>query len=612
MKESFDYNRLKVAEGDIRLVNIAPGPRDAPLVCSLACASLNEHPKYEALSYVWGDPSSTLEIELNGQPFRVTENLEAALRRLRLAGKHRILWVDAICINQNDIPERNRQVAQMRDIYKTAIGVEVWLGPAAVETALVLEKIERLGQRLFEEDQDKMDPAKLRLGALQPLLAVFREELGEMSSEAIWFKGLSYILERPWWSRVWVQQEFAVAKEAYLICGASRIHWRYLDIVIVAIHYLDMDTSLKFGTYSKRNFAKQQGNVTILRSFHQDGIPLDLFKLAIAHGKLMDLGATDPRDFIFAFHGLVDDDYGFKPDYDIPAHVLSCRFVKAHIRNVKEPLRRLWILSLCQNDFGAEKDCMPTWVLNWSKQVNSFVASDLYGNQRLYSPCGLDLPPALQFSDEKISSLQAAGICIGVVADLGPRGRDLFSFDSPSPETDVLYEDCLNLIPKVRVFLKKVLKRSSCADCAVIDESVWRTLVLDRDVSLGSATAQRAGNETMKLFRVLCGLDQVPESFQLDHADQADAKRFTTGLLRALERTVRRRQIFCSKDGHLCLGPESARPDDLLCLLFGAEVPFVLRRCNDDYLLVGEVYIHGVMDGEMMGRGLAIQNFNLV
>lgn len=98
--------------------------------CQPFTESLDEPPQYEALSYVWGKPNNVSPILLNGRVWNVTANLELALRHFRRyeKGEHRTLWVDALCINQGDIPERNQQVSIMRDIYNGAQDVLVWLG----------------------------------------------------------------------------------------------------------------------------------------------------------------------------------------------------------------------------------------------------------------------------------------------------------------------------------------------------------------------------------------------------------------------------------------------------------------------------------------------------
>jgi hypothetical protein len=100
---------------------------------------LDKFPAYEALSYVWGDTKSSARILLNGVEFDVTENLGAALIHLRSATSERTLWVDAICINQDNILERNEQVRQMGSIYEQATGVIVWLGRYSGNAQLAMD-----------------------------------------------------------------------------------------------------------------------------------------------------------------------------------------------------------------------------------------------------------------------------------------------------------------------------------------------------------------------------------------------------------------------------------------------------------------------------------------
>jgi hypothetical protein len=103
--------------------------------------------KYEALSYCWGDPELQGFILLNGNAASVTVNLTRALENIRLDHGTRVLWVDALCINQEDTTERNHQVKQMGAIYQKAERVVVWLGrPKSLKganPASVLDSLEK-------------------------------------------------------------------------------------------------------------------------------------------------------------------------------------------------------------------------------------------------------------------------------------------------------------------------------------------------------------------------------------------------------------------------------------------------------------------------------------
>jgi hypothetical protein len=124
------YSQLRPDCREIRLICLEAGHPTDELQIELSTVSLNDYSNYEALSYAWGDPNDTHAIKLNGQVFQITKNLIEALLRLRepRGGKARVLWADAICINQKDTTERNSQLQLMRDIYEGCAKCIIWLG----------------------------------------------------------------------------------------------------------------------------------------------------------------------------------------------------------------------------------------------------------------------------------------------------------------------------------------------------------------------------------------------------------------------------------------------------------------------------------------------------
>ena len=128
---SLIYQRLRKRE--IRLAVLAPD-RDfgARPSCTLEVASLDSLPTYEAISYVWGEGDVLMELE--GMEWAITPNLRACLCHLRDEVEERTLWIDATCIDQRCIEERNEQVLLMKSIYGNAAHVNVWLGQGSEET----------------------------------------------------------------------------------------------------------------------------------------------------------------------------------------------------------------------------------------------------------------------------------------------------------------------------------------------------------------------------------------------------------------------------------------------------------------------------------------------
>jgi hypothetical protein len=121
-------NPSKLTPPEMRLITLLPGPFSSQVQATLSAASFDDPIPYEAISYAWGDPSITAPILLDGIEFPITVNLESALRHFRFEEKSRLLWADAICINQLDIRERNIQVKFVGEIYKRCSRCLTWLG----------------------------------------------------------------------------------------------------------------------------------------------------------------------------------------------------------------------------------------------------------------------------------------------------------------------------------------------------------------------------------------------------------------------------------------------------------------------------------------------------
>jgi hypothetical protein len=127
MPDAYEYSILK--KGSIRVLELHPAKRpNDPLKGNLLEVELGPKQLYETLSYVWGARTGDRLILCNGKELYITENCESALRQLRFARKSRTIWVDAICINQTDELEKNKQVGLMDEIYKNSTHLRIWLG----------------------------------------------------------------------------------------------------------------------------------------------------------------------------------------------------------------------------------------------------------------------------------------------------------------------------------------------------------------------------------------------------------------------------------------------------------------------------------------------------
>jgi len=186
---------------EFRLLRLLPSKDfDDNIRCELFHSPFDS---YEALSYTWGDPHVTVPVLLHGIHHHVTTNLALALRYIRYEDRPRIMWIDALCINQKDILEKNHQVAQMREIFLDAEQVVVWLGEeGSAKSAIDLCK-------LIKERAPRGD---------DPLSA---EELAQHSEG---FQACGELFhQRPWWKRTWIIQEVLHTNPVKVCIGKLRM-----------------------------------------------------------------------------------------------------------------------------------------------------------------------------------------------------------------------------------------------------------------------------------------------------------------------------------------------------------------------------------------------------
>ena len=139
----YQYNPLP-SEKFIRLLELHPGPANDEIDCTLRQIELENAPEYEAISYAWGDPAIKVDILCDGKIIRVTQNLKDALLRFKLKDRSRIVWADAICINQDHDVEKGAQVSLMKRIYGSATRVCVWLGRTTAQMEPAFDLIDKI------------------------------------------------------------------------------------------------------------------------------------------------------------------------------------------------------------------------------------------------------------------------------------------------------------------------------------------------------------------------------------------------------------------------------------------------------------------------------------
>ncbi|PNP76021.1 hypothetical protein FNYG_10579 [Fusarium nygamai] len=222
----FPYQPLKSDE--LRLLHVEPGDADLIRV-ELKTVKSRTSQRFWALSYVWGARESPATILLNDQPFSITRNLYNALYQYRrhvfndYGSDKAMLWVDAICINQNDQVEKSIQVPRMSEIYGHCERVLAWLGPVdSDEEGHVCRLAERLKQFQSPADSDSQDLSED--DRVKAFMSSGRsDETAAIEVESV-RKALRSIGHRPWFRRIWILQEAVLAKkQPILLCGAYEL-----------------------------------------------------------------------------------------------------------------------------------------------------------------------------------------------------------------------------------------------------------------------------------------------------------------------------------------------------------------------------------------------------
>jgi hypothetical protein len=232
-----------------RILRILPvQPSDVPktIVCEMTVISLDPPPKYNAVSYVWGqdDPSSSHNVSINGTLMPVRPNIWHFLEQMRKETFEDLLWIDAICINQRDIAERGHQVAVMGQIYEKAAEVQAWLGDANEPVQQAMRMIcacwsERSSSK-GERSGNDGEAVNGDLGTNDAEQTTKRNVGGQVSANTGPGRILSlddltlisHIWSCVYWSRLWIVPEFLLAKELTIRCGSVRMPTKVLELFV--------------------------------------------------------------------------------------------------------------------------------------------------------------------------------------------------------------------------------------------------------------------------------------------------------------------------------------------------------------------------------------------
>lgn len=552
----------KIPPGCIRLFELQPGDRNTPLHGRLRTVLLQDGPPFEALSYTWGSLTASSTLFSDECPLPLTENLAQALLRLRYVDKTRTLWIDQICINQQDGAEQAQQVSIMGQIYRAAEVVNIWLGEENEDTELAWDQIQAF-QRTFRDPEEVDDDGN-------PIPHVITT-LGILSLRSPRWMALTDMFKRSYFRRMWIVQEVVLGSKCIVHCGSFVTSWEILarsslclgadEVQQAEAHY-----TVRMISGLKRQLANHKPRllVTILDN-------------------TFNLQCTDPKDKIYGILGLVTDlNQGeLSPDYSLSHEGIYHQITRFCIEKYHSPT------ILCNVRHPKNFINLPSWVPDWTATTN--IQKSLgHKDAERYSATA-DQTAIFHFADET-RTLCVQGQRIDRIQNLGSI--------MPSTENGNSILEWKDFISPALPYFTEEAPRTV----------LWRLLLADGNTR--GPASDRARNRLYDAHENLIVRNGLPKGAPWEPIDEMSIVNTSSLQFTALALTASLgRRVAITKKGYIGLVPPDAQVGDEICALYGAPVLFVLRAIpteSDCHLLVGESYLQGWMDGTLL-RGTKVE-----
>jgi hypothetical protein len=585
-------HRLNAERNEIRTLTLIRGEFDDPIQCSLQTVSLDDHPTYTALSYVWGNMWDNSPIFVDGTVFLATKNLKLALQYIREAHREIVLWVDAICIDQNDTNERNHQVSLMGTLYSEAKGVIIWLGEADETTDELVHVVQESGlPKLPATDTEDYEEAwlqyKTELARTMCLLAIV----------GIW----------PWWNRVWTVQECILPRSDPIFrCGSCIFLWeRFFNVLDEAMEnaqrikpswttilknnpsireMLQVKIRPRMHTDDQEDYQMWQ-RMIVMGSLRRQWKSAQGLSLASAIRSTLGRQASVPHDYIYGILGLVSTEVKDQIDMEYSSSLWPVyrNFFKAMLTQTHGPdgLKILTVIS-----FHKETDEVPSWLPDFSKQNNVF----RHTGMNLWSYTPFRSLKNIRWSDgDEILNLE--GICLDVVDQI---------FDMQIEKN--------NYIGHIVVLARDVQKEATARSEALPSRSPLRepvevsktthisqlfigSFLIDNDKGVSDILARTYWDSVAECYNSDVVDGKTPEDRLEDIPLKSQSRVFRQAL-----QVCEGRRVVISRAGITGLSVPDVRPGDQIVCLYGFNMTFILRPKHCHYSLIGGVRLPGLSD----------------
>lgn len=576
----YQHERLEVDQ--IRIFTLFPGEQSDPLHGLIWVARLDAKMNYTTVSYVWGprsQPSHALHTPVGR--LTITEPLYLTLKQLRKKHRSVTLWVDAICINQDDDNEKTEQVKMLAQIFQNSVQTLGFIRDDGESTEVVEMLMQvRAREMLCEGSADwprnlPTCPKSWNQRGLPTLL------------DPIWSKTADFF-RNDWFRRVWIIQEVVIARSMKLVCGKYTIDWEHL---YSATQKIDQDIEMRIQGDELRKSWQPFLRLGDLRQYEARSSRLSILVLLETFRHCQ---STKRRDRFFSLLGIAaDGNLGdFELDYYSPFEIIARRFGIALFR--KYSGRKQGMLLLYRAGLDEDKPDSPSWMPDWTRE-----------KQR-----------GLNASENRGAMFRAAW---------GSDENLKLGSDVDELTTDAYFVDKIEFVTRSSLEPGLETQRSFFLEVKETIENTYghmhegdRAELLWRVPIAGAKYPKVAISGTHSLFNSWEAYWKLFELFWPTRDEETTTEqvrqKVESGLFTLLEESkayaslltdeVRGWRFVTTKDHQLCgMAPSNVREDDAVYIFSGADVPFITRPSKErpgTHRLVGQGYFHGIMDGEAL------------
>jgi hypothetical protein len=605
---ALEYSEIDSEAGEIRLIHVQSAIfQSDPIVIDMITAKFGdpEMPKYAALSYHWGKPLFDHSLICGGKRLEINESLHDCLKRHRQdkSEKPHYLWVDAICINQKDPKELIGQILQMRKIYQTAEVVFVDFGNTTLQFYFAYDLLYRLriaSNSLKEHFKNGVEIREY----------ISRHDLLPSLEGQEWGI-LRQLFTSSWLRRTWTIQEVTLARE--IRCRYGRFNFEWDSLVYAFEFQSNQPQSINWS--ARLSLAAQLGLANFYRLVL---IGIDYKLKCLKPPELLwrtrDCEVSNPRDKVIALLGLFPGKFaGFRPDYTVSPETLFHRFAVHVLQSYIFTPEQASILSYAGLHRRVLPGHLPSWAPDWTSLSTEGPVVFATIREKPYSCSGRTVPMLQSFGSggAERTMLASRSLLVGKIVHVTSK-CDLDGDYETEAERKITYpqKQWLKWHNEILDLVSSLGTTEGKLNYSDVDDALARTLLADDTYTEGNAT-----HNTSPMLDPKKAYSEAVASVTAGDRDM----RFTTpaGLFKTQTLTVSRQRRFAvTNTGFMSLVPSCTEIGDEIYILSGVTVPFILRACGEGltakaqkFQLIGDSYVHGVMDGELVIEKDGVQDW---